>query len=360
LKGFYKIGISTDLYKRLAQYRCGNVLEPKLHYYYPCKNIKDTDRLLKTKLQKFNVKREIYKADNIEELRNTIKEIQKESGSNILEIIPENKECEIIGCTLCNMFFTNNQDLKIHTIQIHNIKSNIIQGENIETKILKERVDKLVKDIDKTKKACEKMIKNMKKADIKNITINPLGFENLKNKLSEEEQISLITSINFNKFPIIELVEQIYNNKKLKYNRNTYISNLQGDNCFIFNKNKNRFDACCKNKHIDNIIKNRKDDIIKMFEINCDKIEPIHKKSFNEYINNINNKFYKKHKDEINRIIYNARNEIKKNIINKLNNIEIKEKYFKENNFENEKVGNEYIEVKENWVEKIEEDSVVL
>jgi hypothetical protein len=106
LKGFYKIGISTDLYKRLRQYRCGSVLEPKLHYYYPCKNIKETDKKLKEKLKKFNVKREIYKADSIDDLRNAIKEVQKESDSLELEIVPESKECDVIGCDYCEIYFT--------------------------------------------------------------------------------------------------------------------------------------------------------------------------------------------------------------------------------------------------------------
>jgi len=120
LKGFYKIGISTNLYKRLGQYRCGSVLEPKLHYYYPCKNIKEADKQLKKKLKNFNIKREIYKSDNIDDFRNIIKQIQKENNSLELEIIPENKECEIKACTECNLYFTNQQDLEIHFKNIHN------------------------------------------------------------------------------------------------------------------------------------------------------------------------------------------------------------------------------------------------
>ena len=136
LKGFFKIGITTDLYKRLGQYRCGAVLEPKLHYYYPCKNIKETDKKLKEKLKKFNVKREIYTADNIDELRNTIKEIQKESDSLELEIVPESKECDVIGCNYCNIYFTNKQDLYLHENKNHaeEIK---LEKENFEEGIYK-------------------------------------------------------------------------------------------------------------------------------------------------------------------------------------------------------------------------------
>jgi hypothetical protein len=122
LKGFYKIGISTNLYNRLSNYRCGSVLEPKLHYYYPCKNIKETDKILKSKLKQFNIKREIYQADNINDLRNTIKEVQKESKSLELEIVPENKECDIIPCNYCDIYFTNKQDFLIHIEKNHKIE----------------------------------------------------------------------------------------------------------------------------------------------------------------------------------------------------------------------------------------------
>ena len=153
LKGFYKIGISTNIYKRLAQYRCGAVLEPKLHYYYPCKNIKETDKKLKEKLKKFNIKREIYKADNIDELRNLIKEIQKDSNSSELEIIPENKQCDIKGCDYCNLYFTNNQDLLNHIIINHK--------EQVATDVVVENVvENVVKNVVKNN-VCKKCNKSL-------------------------------------------------------------------------------------------------------------------------------------------------------------------------------------------------------
>ncbi len=127
LKGYYKIGISTNLYQRLQQYRCGAVLEPKLHYYYPCKNIKDADKILKEKLSKFNIKREIYKTDNLIEIREIIKTIQNKMNSEILEIEPETKECEIQSCNYCDIYFTNSLDLNIHIKENHKeIYENVI------------------------------------------------------------------------------------------------------------------------------------------------------------------------------------------------------------------------------------------
>lgn len=120
LKGYYKIGYTTNLYDRIGHYRCGAVLEPKLHFYYPCKNIKEADVLLKKKLKKFNIKREIYKCDNLQEIRDKIKEVQREMNCKELEITPEIKECEIQPCNFCDLHFTNKQDLKLHCLDKHN------------------------------------------------------------------------------------------------------------------------------------------------------------------------------------------------------------------------------------------------
>ena len=52
LKGYYKIGITTNLYHRMTSYRCGAVIEPRIHCYFPIKDIKKSDSLMKKKLLK--------------------------------------------------------------------------------------------------------------------------------------------------------------------------------------------------------------------------------------------------------------------------------------------------------------------
>lgn len=73
---YYKIGITTNLIKRLSTYRCGSVIEPKLYYYFPIKNIKLVDHLLKSELKKYVIKREIYKIDDLDQIINIIYNIQ--------------------------------------------------------------------------------------------------------------------------------------------------------------------------------------------------------------------------------------------------------------------------------------------
>jgi len=195
LKGFYKIGITTDLYKRLGQYRCGSVLEPKLHYYYPCKNIKETDKKLKDKLKKFNIKREIYKADSIDDLRNAIKEIQKESNSLELEIVPESKECDVIGCDYCEIYFTNKQDLDLHKIKTHPLEIDIEeklpqQKEKIRGNKIEESTYKCTK-CDKAYNHYQSKWRHEKECTSKKIIIDEQDYR-IKNLEKELEKIKKI------------------------------------------------------------------------------------------------------------------------------------------------------------------------
>jgi hypothetical protein len=121
LKHYYKIGITTNLYNRMKDYRCGAVLEPRIHCYFPIKNIKQADNLLKIKLQKYNIKREIYKCENLNEIKQIIKLLQKELNSKELEVIPEIKECNICECEYCKEVFTNNYELTLHLNTCENL-----------------------------------------------------------------------------------------------------------------------------------------------------------------------------------------------------------------------------------------------
>lgn len=85
---YYKIGITTNLINRLSTYRCGCVIEPKLHFYFPIKNIKEADKILKKELQKYVIKREIYKIENIDEIKQIFFSIQKQLNSDELSYNP--------------------------------------------------------------------------------------------------------------------------------------------------------------------------------------------------------------------------------------------------------------------------------
>jgi hypothetical protein len=114
LKGYYKIGVSNNLYHRMEQYRCGLVLEPRIHCYFPVKNIRIVDKIMKKRLKKYNIKREIYYCENINEIKDILKSLQKEFKSEEIEVIPEIKECDVCQCDYCKKVFTSKYELTIH------------------------------------------------------------------------------------------------------------------------------------------------------------------------------------------------------------------------------------------------------
>ena len=132
----FKIGITTNLYRRMSEYRCGSVLEPRLHYYYPFKNIKQTDIDLKNILLKFNIKREIYKCD-IEIIRKLIKEYQNKVNDEIIEIEPELKECNLAKCNHCSLCFYDNKSMFDHIKICENYKEFIKEQNSLECKYCK-------------------------------------------------------------------------------------------------------------------------------------------------------------------------------------------------------------------------------
>lgn len=111
---FYKIGITTDLYKRIKGYRTGSVYEPRMHYHFPTKDIKLADDKLKEKFQNFNVKREIYQGDLDyfkDEILSTLTEI---NGEEAKFYKPEIKSNDIFLCEVCNNIFETEQDYILH------------------------------------------------------------------------------------------------------------------------------------------------------------------------------------------------------------------------------------------------------
>lgn len=114
LNNFYKIGKTSKIRRRLVQYRTGMVKEPQLLYYFPCSNIHKADKILKRKLRKYNVKREMYKGD-LEELKNIVTKNLKivNSDSHALYFRPKVSK-EICECEFCGKYFVTAEYLETH------------------------------------------------------------------------------------------------------------------------------------------------------------------------------------------------------------------------------------------------------
>lgn len=178
--GYYKIGVTTNIYKRMQQYRCGAVLEPRVHCYFPIKNIKEADKLLKTKLTKYNVKREIYTTDDLEQIKTIIKDLQKEMKSESLEVLPEIKQCDMIKCKDCDIVFTNKYEYSIHRFQEH---------DNQYVKYSCQKCNKSLSRLDNLKRHEKKCIKENN--DVKIIFIKKLVDEMkaMKEEIAELKKI---------------------------------------------------------------------------------------------------------------------------------------------------------------------------
>lgn len=97
----YKIGISNNIKKRISQYRCGSTYEPILYYYFPCKNIKEMDQIIKVALNIFHIKREIFAGD-LDNIKNIIcNEVTKFNNELCYPIEPDMKEINIYECDDC-------------------------------------------------------------------------------------------------------------------------------------------------------------------------------------------------------------------------------------------------------------------
>ncbi len=305
LKNYYKIGITTNLYNRMTQYRCGAVLEPRLHCYFPIKNIKEADKTLKQKLSKYNIKREIYKCENLNEIKNIIKSIQQEFKSDQLNIIPDIKECDVCQCKYCDIVFTNKYELSIHYT---NCEKNITHIKNInydsnnvckycnktykhlqskwrheqicDNKIdvikLKDKQDIMESEIQELKKE----IIELKNKKINYLKINKTGNENM-NILSYNEVSTIFDNEISSVIKLVELVN--FNNNKPEnhsfcstalaspylsyYNTDTNTIDKERKKFFfedvicksiqnheiLFNKYKNKFDLAKKKKIEENI-----------------------------------------------------------------------------------------------------------
>jgi len=111
----YKIGITNNLMDRIKHYRTGCKYEPRLCYYFPCKNIKKADTLLKKTLIEFNIKREIYNG-NLEVIKvlilNDLKIINNDNNTAAYK--PDVKLNDVCECKACNTVFLMQVDLMMH------------------------------------------------------------------------------------------------------------------------------------------------------------------------------------------------------------------------------------------------------
>jgi hypothetical protein len=331
----------------MSDYRCGAVLEPRIHCYFPIKNIKQADNLLKIKLEKYNIKREIYKCENLNEIKQIIKLLQKEFKSKELEVIPEIKECNICECEYCEEVFTNNYELTLHLNTCENLpieynkekiyeckkchknfkfkqgkwkheqKCNFIESKkDDETEInkIKNKMDELIKENIEMKKQILELIN-------KNAKIHPKTLQKINKQLNNNGTIINNTFVKFGNLSydglltdkqqreilnkqylsLEESIKQIHFNKDFPEYSNIYITNMKDDIAYVFNGEK--FISVRKNDMLTQLIDMHIDEINISFEKNKGKLREKYVDRLEKFLSDLNNS-YTKFVDESNQRTY--------------------------------------------------------
>jgi hypothetical protein len=225
------------------------------------------------------------------------------------------------SCRICNKELSCKQSRWTHEKKCKE-KNDILKVTEIDK--MKEELNKLKNDMKELSKKPSAININNTMNNIGTVgtvnNINSLGYENIRNNISEKDKMYILTSIMHEEHPITELVRKIYTDEKLKEERNTLLTNLRSKDCLIYKSETNKFEATNKNDHIDNIIETRRNDVVKMYneftETSKIKLKPKERQAIEDYLEKIEGidkkdkklkAFYEKHKEEIIYIIYNCK-----------------------------------------------------
>ena len=273
---YYKIGITIDVRRRLGQYRVGNTYEPRLHYYFPCPDVKEIDKDLNIALKSYNVKKEIFKGD-IEEMKHIIvKLINSKFDVKSKAVEPDIKLGDFSECHSCNKCFYTSKDLHNHfkicedyqeelnrkmygkfkckyCERCYTRKDNLTKHyktckEKKEDDAVKQSMSDLVKLLNEKDKELQKKNNQIdeliKKAGINNSTITQNIQNNIKLLNYGNTDISHLTDNDFigclkhKNFCIPYLIEKIHFDKDKPENHNIYISNLRNKYLMMYDKKK--------------------------------------------------------------------------------------------------------------------------
>jgi hypothetical protein len=268
VENVYKIGITENICKRISDYRCGTINEPALMYYFPCKDIKVCDKIMKGNLLKLKVKREIYKGDLVEINKILEESLKPVNGDEFYCFEPEFKEKDVDECIFCKRIFCSQKNLHNHTINCQQRGKQDQEKEDLMTKLIKEKeeqnikmedqnnkikeIEKNLADKDKKMEEILATMKNMEKI-IKNGTINNIqNAEKIQNNTLNntvnniniiaygKEDLSHILETDYRRIlnkgfkSVPAFVESVHFNKKKPENHNVYISNMRDNHALVY------------------------------------------------------------------------------------------------------------------------------
>ena len=250
----FKIGKTTNLYNRLKDYRCGAVIEPRLYFYYPFKNIKKADNDIKSLLSKFIVKREIFKCD-IKELRKIILKYQKKVDNCNIENEPMIKETDLSECEHCDKLFYSKKEMFVHLKNCESYRSSFTNNgeyncdfcnksfnhkgncnrhmkhhckKKKEVEVKKEddvkKLEETMRELEEAKKEIDKLKRSQHVTYNNNITLIAHNKQPDLSHLTDRDYLKIMDR-GFKSVP--KLIEAIHFNPEKPENQNVYIPNIK-------------------------------------------------------------------------------------------------------------------------------------
>ena len=367
----YKIGITSNIRQRLCQYRCACTYEPRLHYYFPCPDIKDIDHKLNYGLRDYNVKREIFTGDLEDIKKKIIGIIDNKFNIKSKAFEPELKLGDLTECAYCDKYFYTSKDLINHFNICNDYKEHLnkktegnheckycdklysrtdslnrhlktckkkkqdkekqqeeeVKDSMIElVKLLNKKLDEKDNELNKRDKQIDKQNKQIdeliKKAGISNSTINVqnniklLSYSDTdRSHLTDKDILKCLKHSNF---CIPYLIKKVHFDVNKPENHNVYISNLK--NKYVMMYDGNKWECKDREEQISNLMDDNEGIIEYKLEEWLEKgvKYPEMMKKFNTYIEKKdNNKVINIIKDEIKLLLYNNRNVVNKESSNK-------------------------------------------
>ena len=345
----FKIGITNNIQKRLSSYRCGNTYEPRLHYYISCQDINKIDNVIKTKLVKHNIKREIFKGD-VENLKKIIVDVVKKEFNLDKVYIhePNIKLGDLSECSHCEKCFYNKKDLFEHLNICEEYKEHLSKKNegSYKCKYCEKKFSsykslwrhlktcKIKKEDDEEKQNLlnivdmlnEQLKDHKKQIDEQNKQINELikkagmtiGTQNIQQNIKilayKNTDLSHLTDqdylqcLNRSNMVIPNLIKKIHFNPKKPENHNIYISNIKNKYIMVYDGDK--WNLTNQNDTIEDLIDTNEVVIEQKLEewLENGKEYPNIMKKFNRYLEKKEkDAVINKVKEEIKLILYNNR-----------------------------------------------------
>jgi hypothetical protein len=181
---------------------------------------------------------------------------QKEQLNTPQKTPQNNSKNEGFECSNCNKKLSRQDNLTRHLKKCTPKKINIEEVNALKNEIndLKSTLLNFMKIHPQTLKKINKDLYNVNNGTINNTTNNtniiniiPLGKEKLNDVLSDEQKLEILKSGNN---AHIKLTELIYQKAEYKQMRNVYITNLQNDTGYIYDKKKKQYIVKSKNEII--------------------------------------------------------------------------------------------------------------